>query len=98
MNTATIEPDGLERTAPAFPASVLTPVNRSSADVEVSMAGPVTATAGTDIIHTITVRNNGPATATAVSLVDAVPPGLTQVSVTGACTSPAVQPGHHGKR
>ena len=87
VNTASIEPDGLDGPLPAFPASVLTPVNRSPADVEVSMAGPVTATAGTDIIHTITVRNNGPATATAVSLLDAVPPGLTQVAVTGACTS-----------
>ena len=51
------------------------------------MAGPVTATAGTNIIHTITVQNNGPSAATAVSLFDAVPPGLTLVSVTGACTS-----------
>ena len=62
------------------------------------MAGPVTATAGTNIIHTITVQNDGPSAATAVSLFDAVPPGLTLVSVTGACTSPAVQPGLHGKR
>ena len=87
MNTATIEPDGINGPLPAFPASVTTPVNLSSADVEVSMAGPVTATAGTNIIHTITVLNNGPSAATAVSLFDAVPPGLTLVSVTGACSA-----------
>ena len=52
VNTATIEPDGMNGPLPAFPVSVTTPVNRSSADVEVSMAGPVTATAGTNIIHT----------------------------------------------
>ena len=33
------------------------------------------------------MQNDGPSAATAVSLFDAVPPGLTQVSVTGACTS-----------
>ena len=87
MNTATIEPDGINGPLPAFPASVTTPVNLSSADVAVSMAGPVTATAGTNIIHTITVQNNGPSAATAVSLFDAVPPGLTLVSVTGACSA-----------
>ena len=87
MNTATIEPDGINGPLPAFPASVTTPVNLSSADVAVSMAGPVTATAGTNIIHTITVRNDGPSAATTVSLFDAVPPGLTQVSVTGACST-----------
>ena len=87
VNTATIEPDGINGPLPAFPVSVTTPVNLSSADVAVSMAGPVTATAGTNIIHTITVQNNGPSAATAVSLFDAVPPGLTLVSVTGACSA-----------
>ena len=87
VNTATIEPDGINGPLPAFPASVTTPVNLSSADVAVSMAGPVTATAGTNIIHTITVQNDGPSAATAVSLFDAVPPGLTLVSVTGACSA-----------
>ena len=87
VNTATIEPDGINGPLPPVPVSVTTPVNLSSADVAVSMAGPVTATAGTNIIHTITVQNNGPSAATAVSLFDAVPPGLTLVSVTGACSA-----------
>ena len=87
MNTATIEPDGLNGPLPSVSASVRTPVNRSNADVEVSLTGPVTATAGTNIVHTITVQNNGPSAASDVSLFDPIPPGLTQVSVTGACTS-----------
>ena len=82
-----VEPDGINGPLPPVPALVTTPVNLSSADVTVSMAGPVTATAGTNIIHTITVLNDGPSAATSVSLFDAVPPGLTQVSVTGACSA-----------
>ena len=87
VNTATIEPDGINGPLPPVPVSVKTPVNLSSADVEVSMAGPVTATAGTNIIHTITVLNDGPSAATSVSMFDDDPPGLTRVSVTGACSA-----------
>ena len=52
-----------------------------------SKTGPVTAIAGTNVTYTITVLNAGPVSATAVSLTDATPPGLTLVSVTGACTA-----------
>ena len=57
------------RAAPAFPASVTTPVV-SSADLSVSKTGPVTAVAGTNVTYTITVLNAGPMSATAVSLTD----------------------------
>ena len=87
VNTAMVEPDGINGPLPPVPALVTTPVNLSSADVRVSMAGPVTATAGTNIIHTITVLNDGPSAATSVSLFDDDPPGLTRVSVTGACSA-----------
>ena len=59
----------------------------ASADLAVSMTGPVTATAGTNVSYTITVLNAGPGPADAVSLAKATPPGLTLVSVTGACTA-----------
>ncbi len=84
-NTATIEPDGISGPLPAFPVSVTTPVFASS-DLAVSMAGPVTGAAGTNITYTVTVKNAGPSAADAVSLFDGTPPGLTLVSVTGACT------------
>ena len=57
------------------------------ADLSVSKTGPVTAIAGTNITYTVTVLNAGPAAANAVSLTDPTPPGLTLVSVTGACTT-----------
>ena len=86
VNTATIEPDGILGPLPSFPASVTTPVV-SAADLSVSKTGPVTAVAGTNVTYTVTVLNAGPGAANAVSLTDATPPGLTLVSVTGACTT-----------
>ncbi len=86
VNTATIEPDGILGPLPSFPASVTTPVV-STADLSVSKTGPVSAVAGTNVTYTITVLNAGPGQATAVSLTDPTPPGLTLASVTGACTA-----------
>jgi uncharacterized repeat protein (TIGR01451 family) len=45
-------------------------------DLVVNKSGPVTATAGQSIVYRIVVTNSGPATATAVSLVDALPDGV----------------------
>ena len=87
VNTATIEPDGMDGPLPAFSVQVTTDVAVGSADLAVSMTGPVTAAAGTNITYSITVQNAGPSAADDVSLFDAIPPGLTLVSVTGACTS-----------
>ena len=86
MNTATIEPDGIFGSLPSFPVSVTTPI-ASFADLSVSKTGPVTAVAGTNVTYTVTVLNAGPGAANAVSLTDPTPPGLTLVSVTGACTA-----------
>ncbi|MDP9343650.1 MAG: hypothetical protein M3Q23_16475 [Actinomycetota bacterium] len=64
-----------------------------SADLKVTKSGPATATAGTDISYTITVKNLGPDTATAPTLTDPLPPSTTFVSVTAAgwtCTHPGV--------
>jgi uncharacterized repeat protein (TIGR01451 family) len=46
----------------------------------VTKSGPVTATAGQAIVYRIVVTNSGPATATAVSLVDALPDGVSFVA------------------
>jgi uncharacterized repeat protein (TIGR01451 family) len=45
-------------------------------DLNIVKTGPVTATAGQAIVYRIVVTNSGPATATAVSLVDALPNGV----------------------
>ncbi|MDT0187071.1 hypothetical protein Q9S36_43490 [Microbacterium sp. ARD31] len=56
------------------------------ADLVVTKTGPVTATAGTTASWDVTVRNDGPSTATDVRLVDNVPSGVT---VVGSSTAPA---------
>jgi len=56
------------------------------ADVSIVKSGPVSASPGT-IVYTVTVTNNGPSTASSVSVADPTPPGLTFVSNSGACTT-----------
>jgi len=71
----------------------------SSADVSVAKQGPPVALAGTNVLYTIVVTNNGPDTALNVTLVDNLPAGTTFVSaqpVAGppsSCTGPAVGSG-----
>ncbi|MCB0055237.1 MAG: DUF11 domain-containing protein, partial [Caldilinea sp.] len=60
------------------------------ADLSVSKEGPATVVAGEQIVYTLVVTNSGPATATAVSLVDALPDGVSFVDATssqGLCES-----------
>ena len=53
-------------------------------DLAVNKAGPATAVAGEQIVYTLSVTNSGPATATAVSLVDALPDGVSFVDATSS--------------
>ena len=85
VNTAVIDPDGPGGPVPPFQRAVTTAIT-PQADLSVTKAGPSTAVAGTSITYTINVGNAGPSIATAVSLTDPTPAGLTLVSVTGACT------------
>lgn len=68
----------------------------SSADLSVGKAGPLTVTAGSNIVYSITLTNGGPSSAANVTLTDAVPAGTTFVSesqtggTTFSCTTPAV--------
>lgn len=57
-----------------------------SADLITTKTGPASATAGQDILFTITAVNNGPSAATNVVITDTLPAGLTFVSAsnTGA--------------
>ena len=80
-------------------ATVETPTNNNSAsftttltqqnDVGISKTGPTSAVAGTTVTYTINVTNNGPSTATSVSVVDTLPTGVTFVSGTSLIGSTA---------
>ncbi|HEX8173314.1 MAG TPA: IPTL-CTERM sorting domain-containing protein [Thermoanaerobaculia bacterium] len=62
-------------------STATTPLSAVS-DLGVAKSGPATATPGTNLSYTVTVTNNGPSTATSVSLTDAIPTGTTFVSAT----------------
>ncbi len=59
------------------------------ADVAVVKAGPsnVPPESGSTVTYSIAVTNNGPSEASAVTLDDSTPNGLTQLSVTGDCAT-----------
>ncbi|MGZ8810217.1 MAG: Ig-like domain-containing protein, partial [Thermoanaerobaculia bacterium] len=85
-NTATVsattsDPDGSDDTV-----SVQTIVGTPRADLAVVKSGPSFITSGSQITYTITVTNNGPSPADAVSLTDPAPAGLSFTSLSGACT------------
>src|SRR5262249_53442905 len=57
------------------------------ADLSITKSGPSSAIAGNNIVYTTTVTNNGPGSATGVSVADTTPSGLTFVSNSGACVT-----------
>ena len=66
---------------------VLTAVVAASADLSIAKSGPTGVVAGQNVTYTITVTNNGPSSATGVSVDDPQPANLTWLSNAGACTS-----------
>ena len=88
-SSATSDPNGANNSSTA---STTTSLN---ADVMVNKIGPATAAAGSNITYTITVTNNGPSTASALSLSDSLPANTTFVSEAQSsgpaftCTTPA---------
>lgn len=66
-----------------------TVVFTGSADLNLTKDGPASVVAGTALTYTLTVRNDGPSTAAAVTLTDTLPAGVSFTSVTttdGNCT------------
>jgi uncharacterized repeat protein (TIGR01451 family) len=95
VNTATVsstsaDPSGENNSAQA------TTVVSTGADIAVTKSGAPTATAGGTLVYTIGLTNNGPSTATSVTLDDTLPAGTTFVSLLqgsgplAICTTPAV--------
>jgi uncharacterized repeat protein (TIGR01451 family) len=66
-------------------ATAVTSFGPPSTDLAIVKSGPASATTGSTITYTITVSNNGPATATNVTVSDPTPPGLSFVSAGGSC-------------
>jgi uncharacterized repeat protein (TIGR01451 family) len=65
----------------------------TQADLSVTNSAPSTVLREADLTYTITVTNNGPNTAHAITLTDSVPKGTTFVKATmssGSCKTPAV--------
>lgn len=62
-------------------ASVTTTLTAQN-DVAITKTGPSTLAAGSQVTYTLNVTNNGPSTATSVSVVDTLPTGVTFVSGT----------------
>jgi uncharacterized repeat protein (TIGR01451 family) len=90
-NTATASDAGDPNTAnnSATVASAIT----QAADIQIVKTGPAQVAPGSEIVYTLAVKNNGPSTAHDVTVTDPTPPGLTLVSVSGACTSFPCNPG-----
>ncbi|WP_370964794.1 VWA domain-containing protein [Amycolatopsis sp. cg9] len=64
-------------TSPAtFTATIAAPPGPARADLALTLTGPATTTSGSPFTMTLTVRNNGPATATAVVAGMSLPKGL----------------------
>ena len=80
-NTATVTASTHDPVAGNNTSIVTSPV-AGSADLAVTKSGPATVTPGTDVTYAVTVRNNGPSTATNVVLNDLILGEATFVSVT----------------
>jgi uncharacterized repeat protein (TIGR01451 family) len=62
----------------------------SPADLSITKSGPSVATQGVPFTYNLTVKNNGPADATGVTVTDTLPAAVTFVSATpGSCTQAA---------
>ncbi len=86
VNSATVSTATTDTVSSNNSSSSSTSVT-TSADVAITKIGPASIVAGANAVYTVTVTNNGTSDASAVSVADATPSGLTFVSNTGACTT-----------
>jgi large repetitive protein len=85
VNTVTVSSDTDDPVSGNNTSTVNVPVGPDTADLSVIKTGPAKVIADNDATYSITVRNNGPATATGVQLADPTPAGLTVVSADAPC-------------
>ena len=86
-NTATVSSTTADPAAGNNSATKTTTVT-ASADLSITKSGPASSSAGSPLVYTITVTNNGPSDAAAVSVADPTPAGTSFVSNNGACLTP----------
>ncbi|QBB69777.1 DUF11 domain-containing protein [Pseudolysobacter antarcticus] len=88
-NTATVsgggDPTCPSQSNPNCSSTVITPVTQSQ--LTIVKTGPATATAGQNIVYSITITNTGTAVANNAILSDPAPTGLTYVSVGAPCSA-----------
>jgi len=87
LNTATVSSSTTTDPTPGNSSATASTTVSFAADLAISKTGPGSVNAGQNVVYTITVTNNGPNSATAVSVADITPAGLIFVSNTGACTT-----------
>lgn len=86
-------------TRPIGPSCDIGAFEFSRADLQLAYSVPTQVTAGTNLVSTLTVTNNGPAWSTDVRVIHFLPLGLAFVSNSGACTTafpcslPSMAPG-----
>ena len=86
-DSATITSDTYDPNSNNNTPSPATTVVQPVADLQVGItAGPSPVSAGQDLSYTITATNNGPSSATGVTVTDTIPSGVTFVSATGGVT------------
>ena len=85
-NTATVSGAQFDSDNGNDSASVTTNVG-AQADLSISKNGPASATAGSNVVYTIVVTNNGPSPAASVVVSDPTPVGIAFVSNSGACAT-----------
>ncbi len=83
-NTATVAADQADSDS-SNDSSTASTVVGAEADLAVTKTGPASAIAGSSVTYTVTVTNNGPSTASSVSVDDPTPAGYTFVSATAPC-------------
>jgi large repetitive protein len=86
-NTATVSSTTSDPTPGNNSASSVVTAGAASTDLGITKTGAASASAGNNITYTVTVTNNGPSTATGVSVADTTPANLTFVSNSGDCTT-----------
>jgi uncharacterized repeat protein (TIGR01451 family) len=87
VNTATASSPTVDPVPGNTSADASTVVLPASADLAITKSGPADVVPGTSLIYTITLTNNGPSDAAAVSVADITPSGLSFVSNSGDCAT-----------